>query len=64
MRILYICPLCNSRAIGKVGNNQFYCWDCFIEFSVNNAEITIYEVEDDGSLTPYMYTEQVSTGTK
>ncbi|HHW02833.1 MAG TPA: hypothetical protein GXX35_08490 [Thermoanaerobacterales bacterium] len=48
-----VCPLCGGNSIGKVGNNQFYCWDCFVEFALQKNKITIYEVGDDGSLLPY-----------
>lgn len=51
--MLITCPLCGGKAIGKVGNNQFYCWDCFVEFSIQKNKITVYEVADDGSLLPY-----------
>lgn len=45
------CPLCGSVDTGRVATDQFYCWHCLIEFRVNSRnEITIYYVEDDGSL--------------
>lgn len=44
------CPHCNCRDIGKIGANQFYCWGCFIEFSVSGEEVRVYEVAEDGSL--------------
>ncbi len=45
------CPLCESIDTGKVGTNQYYCWHCLIEFSVKNEkEVSIYYVEDDGTL--------------
>ncbi|MBO8173467.1 MAG: hypothetical protein H0Z33_16485 [Bacillaceae bacterium] len=45
------CPNCNSSDIGKIGANQYYCWDCFVELSVSGDEITsIYQVEEDGTL--------------
>ncbi len=44
------CPQCNSRDIGKIGNNQFYCWNCFMEFALVGDEIKIYHVDEDGSL--------------
>lgn len=50
---MIICPLCGGNSIGKVGNNQFYCWDCFVEFSIQKNKVTVYEVGDDGSLLPY-----------
>lgn len=42
--------MCNSRALGKVGVEQYYCWDCCIEFAVNKRGVELYEVLDDGSL--------------
>jgi hypothetical protein len=44
------CPQCNSRDIGKIGNNQFYCWNCFMEFALVGDEVKIYHVDEDGSL--------------
>lgn len=44
------CPHCNCRDIGKIGANQFYCWGCFMEFSVSGEEVKVYEVAEDGSL--------------
>jgi hypothetical protein len=46
------CPNCNCRDIGKIGNNQYYCWGCFIEFSVDKQhQYDLYQVEEDGSLS-------------
>jgi len=44
------CPQCNSRDIGKIGNNQFYCWNCFMELALVGDEVKIYHVDEDGSL--------------
>ena len=44
------CPMCNSRALGKVGMEQYYCWDCCIEFARAADKTLLYEVLDDGSL--------------
>ena len=44
------CPVCGSRATGKVGVDQFYCWDCCIEYKLDNNGMEIYEVSEDGSL--------------
>jgi len=41
------CPRCGSKAIGKIGNNQYYCWDCCVEF---NEKHQIFNVSEDGSL--------------
>lgn len=43
--------MCNSRALGKVGVEQYYCWDCCIEFAVSKRGYELFEVLDDGSLT-------------
>jgi hypothetical protein len=47
------CPVCNGNAVGKVGVEQFYCWNCFIEFSTLKEEVQIYQVAEDGSLLEY-----------
>lgn len=48
------CPVCGHNNYGKIGNNQFYCWNCFVEYEVNGPNnITIYEVAEDGSLINY-----------
>jgi hypothetical protein len=49
------CPVCHSsRAIGKVGSAQFYCWDCCIEFIVRGDDVKIFNVQPDGTLTLYL----------
>lgn len=45
------CPNCKRKNIGKIGINQYYCWNCFIELTVSNGMISIHEVEEDGSLS-------------
>ncbi|HHX24473.1 MAG TPA: hypothetical protein GX723_10815 [Thermoanaerobacterales bacterium] len=47
------CPLCSKKSVGRVGSNQYYCWDCFVEFLIMKDKTLIYEVCDDGSLSPY-----------
>lgn len=44
------CPNCNSRAIGRVGNEQFYCWNCFKEFNMINGKMEIFDIAEDGTL--------------
>ena len=47
---MWSCPNCGSRAVGKVGQERFFCSDCCIEF-VNRKRNTLqYLVTDDGSL--------------
>ncbi|MDG0812038.1 hypothetical protein [Cohnella rhizosphaerae] len=45
------CPNCNSKDIGKIGSHQFYCWSCFIELTVNGDKMSVYQVEEDGTLS-------------
>lgn len=44
------CPNCGGKIIGRIGVNQYYCWDCFIEFSNINGRVQAYQVESDGTL--------------
>lgn len=45
-----ICPKCKSRAIGKIGQNQYYCWDCNIEFVPTKDGFRMYRLEPDGTI--------------
>jgi hypothetical protein len=45
------CPNCNSKDLGKIGVDQFYCWGCFIELTAVEGKLTLNQVEEDGSLT-------------
>jgi len=47
------CPLCGKNEIGRVGTNQYFCWECLVEFSVNNNRVVVFEVADDGTLVPF-----------
>ncbi|MCL0028361.1 hypothetical protein M1N67_03755 [Peptococcaceae bacterium] len=44
------CPVCGGKSIGKVGNDQYYCWDCCLEYKMSQDGIQIFELEEDGSL--------------
>lgn len=44
------CPACGSKATGKVGVEQYYCWDCCVEFRKYKNDFNVYEVSEDGSL--------------
>ncbi len=50
--VLMLCPKCKSRAIGKIGQNQYYCWDCGIEFTLTNSGVRMYRLEPDGTAMP------------
>jgi hypothetical protein len=44
-----ICPKCRSRATGRIGQNQYYCWDCSIEFIPTRDGFRMYRLEPDGT---------------
>lgn len=46
------CPLCRTSDTGRVGNNQYYCWQCLMEFKLNAQQPRMFYVEADGSLIP------------
>lgn len=45
------CPNCKSKELGKIGVNQYYCWGCFIELTLTKGQLSLNQVEEDGSLT-------------
>ncbi|MDK2901475.1 hypothetical protein H0A61_02404 [Koleobacter methoxysyntrophicus] len=45
------CPLCNGTSMGRVGTNQYYCWECCLEFGFEKDNIKIYEIDDEGGLS-------------
>ena len=51
--ISLICPVCGGKATGKVGMDQFYCWDCCVEYRLNKEGVQIFEVAEDGSLMAF-----------
>lgn len=46
------CPNCGSRVVGKIGNRQFYCWNCYVEFTQRSNGYAVYEVDAEGVLVP------------
>lgn len=54
------CPNCNGKDIGKIGMDQFYCWNCCVEMTVSGNAMTIQQVKKDGSLQSMndLFTEQ------
>ena len=45
------CPNCQCKDLGKIGINQYYCWNCFIELTLGESIIYTHQVEEDGSLS-------------
>lgn len=49
--MLLKCPSCTSIDIGKIGSQQYYCWNCFKEMTLLNDRVSIHYIESDGSLS-------------
>lgn len=45
------CPNCNDKNLGKIGNHVYYCWNCYIELTVSGNQLSLNQIEEDGSLT-------------
>ncbi|RDW19342.1 hypothetical protein CWR48_09540 [Oceanobacillus arenosus] len=54
------CPNCNGKDIGKIGSQNYYCWTCFVEMTILNNELTLHQIEADGSLSSLndLFTEE------
>jgi len=44
------CPVCGGLQVGRVGSDQYFCWNCYLEFNYNHNKLNLYEVAEDGSL--------------
>jgi len=47
------CPVCGGKSVGRVGVEQFYCWNCYLEYQIQGENIKIFSVAEDGSLIDY-----------
>lgn len=47
------CPACGGRRMGKVGLDQYFCWDCHVQFSSGTQRRRVWQIADDGSLVPH-----------
>jgi len=36
--------------MGRVGSNQYFCSECFLEFCFKKDNIIVYEIDNDGDL--------------
>ena len=45
-----ICPVCGRKGIGKVGADQYYCWECCVELVVKDDQVEVFTIDDDGTL--------------
>ncbi len=44
------CPVCRGLQVGRVGSDQYYCWNCYLEFNFSRGQVNLFEVGEDGSL--------------
>ncbi|WP_205621074.1 hypothetical protein [Salsuginibacillus kocurii] len=44
------CPNCSSKQTGKIGVYHYYCWNCCIEWRKTNDGVSLFQVDQDGSL--------------
>ncbi|MGI6412755.1 MAG: hypothetical protein ACOXZ5_03705 [Syntrophomonadaceae bacterium] len=44
------CPVCRGLQVGRVGSDQYYCWNCYLEFNFAKGKTNLYQVAEDGSL--------------
>lgn len=47
------CPVCGGRQTGKVGVEQYYCWNCCIEFNSHTDKVVVFDLEEDGTLVAW-----------
>lgn len=47
-----VCPNCGSKLVGKIGARQYYCWECYVEFSRRGNGWQVFELDAEGSLLP------------
>ena len=47
------CPHCGSRAVGRVGTDQYYCSECCIEFAFTAEGTRLYWLDDEGELVAF-----------
>lgn len=47
-----VCPNCGSRLVGRIGNHQYYCRDCFVEFVQRAGKWRVFELDAEGMLFP------------
>ncbi|WP_202908598.1 hypothetical protein [Halalkalibacillus sediminis] len=45
------CPNCQTSNLGKIGEQQYYCWTCLIEITVEEGQMHVHEIEEDGSVS-------------
>ena len=49
------CPNCGGRGTGKIGNQHYFCRDCYVEFFLDEEQFLIFGLDDQGELIPAQY---------
>ncbi len=44
------CPVCDKLEYGQVGNGQYYCWNCYLEFHGQPGKWRFFAVDEEGGL--------------
>nr|WP_253288729.1 hypothetical protein [Amphibacillus sp. MSJ-3] len=44
------CINCQSKNLGKIAPDHYYCWNCYIELRKKQDIFHVHEVDLDGSL--------------
>lgn len=44
------CPLCQRLECGQVGNSQYYCWNCCLEFHGEPGNWRLFNLDEEGGL--------------
>ncbi len=44
------CPRCGRTQTGQVGNHEWYCWLCCLEFHDTPGGWRLFEVDEEGGL--------------
>lgn len=44
------CPNCGRNETGRVGNHEFFCWDCCVEFHGAPGSWRLFAVDSEGAL--------------
>lgn len=57
------CPNCRGKNLGKIGVQVYYCWNCYIEMTIENGKMNLHQIEADGSLSSLndLFTEEELT---
>jgi len=56
------CPRCDKVENGQVGNGQYYCWHCTLEFHGRPGQWRFYSVDLEGGLVELNAGEPAAVG--